>query len=139
MRGWEAKGEWRFLPEWTLACLPMPMAQYRYRRPIDSVDPFKVIGGIRYPGASAWGGELRTTYVAEKNRVSAAVILVVPEHMTVDSLISFEIAPAITLNAGIFNIINASYFDTADIAGMSASDPLLRFVSCAGTYRIDEF
>jgi len=109
------------------------MAQYRYRRPIDSVDPFKVIGGIRYPGASAWGGELRTTYVAEKNRVSAPVILVVPEHMTVDSLISFEIAPAITLNAGIFNIINASYFDTADIAGMSASDPLLRFVSCAGT------
>ena len=52
--------------------------------------------------------------------------------MTADSLLSFEIAPAITRNAGVFNIINASYFIPADVAGMSASDPLLDLFRAPG-------
>ena len=132
--GAEAKGEYRFLPEWSL----FGSLAYAHGTnddtgaPINSVDPLKAIGGLRYRGISGWGGELRTTWVAEKNRVSAPGIFVVPAHTTVDALLSYEVAPTLTINAGLFNIFNTSYFNPTDVAGVSASNPLLELYRAPG-------
>jgi outer membrane receptor protein involved in Fe transport len=61
------------------------------------------IGGLCYRGASGWGGELRTTDIAKKKRVSAAAT-VGPTDTTMDALLAYKIALAMTLNAGVFNI-----------------------------------
>lgn len=132
--GWEAKGEWRFLPTWALfgSMAYAVGSNEDTRAPIDSVDPFKVVGGIRYRGTEGWGGELRTTWVAQKDRVSAPGILAVPAHTTVDALVSYETAPFMTINAGVFNIFDESYFNPVDVAGISASNSLLELYRAPG-------
>lgn len=132
--GWEAKGEWRFLPTWALfgSMAYTVGSNEDTGAPIDSVDPFKVVGGVRYRGRDGWGGELRTTWVAEKDRVSAPGVFVVPSHTTVDALISYETAPFMTLNVGLFNIFDQSYFNPVDVAGISASSSLLELYRAPG-------
>jgi len=132
--GWEAKGEWRFLPTWALfGSLAYAVGDNDdTHAPINTVDPFKVVGGVRYRGTEGWGGELRTTWVAEKNRVSAPGIFVVPAHTTVDALVSYETAPFMTINAGVFNIFDQSYFNPIDVAGVSATSSLLELYRAPG-------
>lgn len=132
--GWEAKGEWRFLPTWSVfGSLAYAVGTNEdTSAPVDSVAPFKVIGGVRYRGADGWGGEVRTTWVAEKNRVSAPGIFVVPAHTTVDTLVSYETAPFMTINAGLYNIFDQSYFNPTDVAGVSATNSLLELYRAPG-------
>ena len=134
--GLEAKGEWRILPEWTLfSSLAWAIGENEDTgAPLDSVEPFKIVSGVRYKSSnSGWGGEVRGTWVAVKNRVSAPGIFVVPEHGTVDALVSYEIQPSFTINAGVFNIFNESYFNPADLAGVLASNPNLELFRAPGT------
>ena len=132
--GVEAKGEYKILPQWAL----FGSAAFATGRdndtgaPIDTVDPFKGIAGIRYAGLTGWGGELRATYVARKDRVSDATIFAVPAHTTVDALLSYEIAPLMTINAGVFNIFNQSYFNPQDVAGIAANNTLLDLYRAPG-------
>lgn len=132
--GWEAKGEWRVAPTWALfGSMAFAIGSNEEKgTALDSVDPFKVIGGIRYRGMDGWGGELRTTWVAEKNRVSAPTVFVVPAHTTVDALVSYETAPFMTINAGVYNIFDQSYFNPIDVAGISATNSLLELYRAPG-------
>ena len=58
--GAEFRGEWRFLPEWSL----LGSAAYAHGQneemhiPIDSVDPFRIVGGLRYANPAGFGGEV---------------------------------------------------------------------------------
>lgn len=132
--GWEAKGEWRFVPTWSLfGSMALAIGSNdATHKPLDSVDPFKVVGGVRYHGNNGWGGEVRATWVAEKDRVSDASFVHVPAHTTVDTLVSYEIVPAMTINAGVFNIFNESYFNPADVAGIASSNSLLDLYRAPG-------
>jgi hemoglobin/transferrin/lactoferrin receptor protein len=132
--GWEAKGEWKVMPTWSLfGSMAYAIGTNEdTRAPIDSVDPFKVVGGVRYRGTDGWSGEVRTTWVAEKDRVSAPGVFVVPAHTTVDTLISYETAPFMTVNVGVFNIFDQSYFNPVDVAGVSSSNTLLELYRAPG-------
>jgi hemoglobin/transferrin/lactoferrin receptor protein len=134
IHGYEAKGEYKFMPEWAL------FGSLAYAKgtndvtgaPLDSVDPWTGITGIRYRGLNGWGGELRAKYVAEKDRVSLATVYKVPAHTTVDALASYEIAPLMTINAGVFNVFNQSYFNPADVAGFAATNTNLDLFRASG-------
>lgn len=129
IQGVEAKAEWRFMPTWAL----FGSAAYAYGvnddtgGAINSVDPLKGVVGIRYRGYNGFGAELRTTMVSEKTRVSGSpsdpsfIPFKVPGYGTIDALFSYEAAPSMTFNLGFFNILNASYFNPIDVAGISAN------------------
>lgn len=127
IHGVEAKGEWRFAPTWAL------FGNFAYasgvndetNAPINSIDPFKVVSGVRYRGTNGWGAEVRNTLVAEKNRVSAPDIFRPAGYSLTDFLLSYETAPSMTINVGLFNIFNSSYFNPIDVAGFTSSTPNL--------------
>jgi hemoglobin/transferrin/lactoferrin receptor protein len=133
--GYEGKGEWRFLPEWALfGSFAFAWGENQETgAPLDSVDPFTGVAGVRYrSAATGWGGEFRGRYVAEKDRVSDPAFFRPDAHTTFDALVSYEIAPTFTFNAGVFNIFNESYFNPQDVRQVQASLPTLELFRSPG-------
>jgi len=135
--GYEAKGEWRFLPEWALfGALAFAWGENEELGvPLDSVDPFTAVAGVRYRNQrTGWGGEFRGRYVAEKERVSQIGFFRPEDHTTFDALLSYEVVPSFTFNAGVFNIFNESYFNPQDVRQVLASNPNLELFRSPGRY-----
>src|SRR5690606_21105802 len=71
IRGFELRGEWKFLPQWTA------MASYAHAKgdqtedgistPLDTIDPDKLIMGVRYSGERL-GTQATVTAVERKKR-----------------------------------------------------------------------
>ncbi|EWY38017.1 sugar transporter [Skermanella stibiiresistens SB22] len=88
--------------------------------PIDSVDPLKLVGGIRYDHPEdAWGVELATTYTARKSRVSDDTLYQPPSSTVVDLMAYWDVTPNFTLNAGLFNLTDERYWNPQDVTGQS--------------------
>ncbi len=131
--GFEGKGEWRFHPIWSL------FGSFAYAHgtnndtgaPIDSVDPFTAVTGVRYRNMG-WTGEARTRWVAAKDRVSGPTIVTVAAHATVDLLLSYEVLPRFTINTGIFNLLDASYYDPQSVAGLPSTTSNIELYKAPG-------
>jgi len=133
--GYEGKGEWRFVPEWSLfGSFAFAWGENQETgAPLDSVDPFTAVAGIRYRSQrTGWGGEFRGRYVAEKTRVSDPAFFRPDGYTTFDALVSYEIAPTFTFNAGLFNIFNESYFNPQDVVQVQATNPNLELFRAPG-------
>jgi hemoglobin/transferrin/lactoferrin receptor protein len=95
-------------------------------KPLDSVDPFKAVVGLRYRSPKdIWGTELATTFVAAKDRVSDANFFKPQGYTTVDLRGYYNFNSNTTLNVGIFNLLNEKYVEWADVRGVSGSDRFL--------------
>ena len=122
--GAEAKGEWRFHPNWSV------LGSVAYARgeddttgaPIDSVDPVKAVAGLRYE-ADVWGAELSAIQAWRHSRVSTPGNFQAPAYTVVDFTAYYEMSPAFTLNAGVFNIFDEEYYVSQDVTGLAATDP----------------
>lgn len=131
--GFEGKAEWWFHSNWAV----FGHVAYAHGTddttgaPLDSVDPFTAVGGLRYRDGN-WFGEARARYVAEKNRVSLPTIFVAPSYTVVDLLLSYEVLPRFSINAGIFNLFDESYFNPQDVRGLLASSPDLELFRSPG-------
>lgn len=129
--GIEAKGEYRFskTPDgWGI------FGGFAYavgdnketNQPLDSIDPFKAVLGLRYRSPQdVWGAELATTVVADKDRVSNSNFFKPKAYTVVDLLGYYNINPNTTLNLGIFNLFNERYIEWADVRGVNAGDRFL--------------
>ncbi|MEQ8268555.1 MAG: TonB-dependent hemoglobin/transferrin/lactoferrin family receptor [Parvibaculum sp.] len=124
--GAEAKGEYRFLPEWALrgAVAYAHGEDDTTGAPIDSVDPVKAVLGLSYEG-DVWGSELAITQAWRHDRVSTPGNFQAPSYTTVDLMAYYEMTPAFTLNAGLFNIFDEEYYNSQDVAGLAAGSPLI--------------
>lgn len=134
--GYEAKGEYRVLPEWAL----FGSLAYAYgvnndtNAAISSVEPWTGITGVRYRSmTSGWGGELRAKYVLSKDRTAAANEAHPAGHTIVDALVSYEIAPTLTVNGGLFNVFDTRYFNPIDVVGVTNSSGLDRYRAAGRT------
>jgi hemoglobin/transferrin/lactoferrin receptor protein len=135
IRGYEGKGEWRFMPEWALfGSVAIAWGQSEETgAPLDSVDPLTGVAGIRYRSLySGWGGEFRGRYAAKKDAVSQAIFFQPDGHSVYDALVSYEIAPAFSFNAGVFNLFNASYFNAQDVVGVQSTNANLELFRATG-------
>lgn len=87
-------------------------------QPLESVDPFKAVVGLRYRAPeNRWGADLVTTFAAQPrlsdDRPSGAYT---PEGYTVVDLVGFyNLTPLLTLNLGLFNLLNQQYFLYSDV------------------------
>jgi hemoglobin/transferrin/lactoferrin receptor protein len=94
-------------------------------RPLASVDPFKLVGGLRYRHPqNVWGTELFATY-AGRPRLPETEDLPNPfvpdSYFTVDLVSYYNINPNLSFNLGLFNIFNQKYWQRGDVRGLSAS------------------
>lgn len=90
-------------------------------QPINSIDPLKLVTGLRYnaPG-NRWGGQLIGTAVERKHRIdttTAPVPLASPGFGLLDLLGYWNLSKRATLNFGVFNLTDRKYFLWSDLQG----------------------
>ncbi|MDH6102305.1 TonB-dependent hemoglobin/transferrin/lactoferrin family receptor [Chrysosporum ovalisporum ANA283AFssAo] len=129
--GLEAKGEYRFSQSLDGLSLFATLAyavgdNLETEQPLDSVDPFKAILGLRYSSPQeVWGAELTTTLVAAKDRVSDENFFKPQGYTTVDVRSFYNFNENTTLNLGIFNLFNEGYTEWSSVRGVSKNDRFL--------------
>lgn len=106
-------------------------------RPLGSIDPFRAVVGLRYRNPeNIWGAELFTTYAgaARLPRTRELPSPFVPEsYFTVDLTAYYNITPEISLNVGVFNILNQKYWERGNVRGLSSRDSNLDLFVQPGT------
>lgn len=139
--GAEAGGEWQVGSGFTL----LGSAAYargedkETGRPVDSVDPLKLVGGIRYDSPDIpWGAELTATYTDRKDRVSDETFFRPPSSTVVDLTAWWDVTPNVTVNAGLFNLTDERYWTPQDVVGFSSGrSDLDRFVQPGRTVAVN--
>ncbi len=132
--GFEARGEYRITPEWTAygSVAYANGTDQTTGAPIDSIDPVTGVAGLRYTSPQNWMLEGRMRAAAAKTRVSAANIFQPGGYATFDMLGSYEISRNVTVRAGVFNIFNARYFNSIDVAGLTKTNTALELYRAPG-------
>ncbi|WP_414552226.1 TonB-dependent receptor domain-containing protein [Anabaena sp. CCY 0017] len=129
--GLEARGEYRFKESLDGLSLFGTLAyavgdNLETDQPLDSVDPFKAIVGLRYRSpAEIWGAELTTTLVAAKDRVSNENFFKPQGYTTVDLRSFYNFNENTTLNLGIFNLFNQRYTEWSTVRGVNNDNAFL--------------
>jgi len=96
--------------------------------PLDSIDPTRVVLGLRYAGADA---RLRLGAFVTASAGKRRVDMTRPDPLRLDGFVAVDLTAGWTfldtwqLDAGVFNVADASYFEWADVRGRPAGDPLL--------------
>ena len=96
--------------------------------PLDSVEPTRAVLGLRYEDpAGRYRFGLFTTAVAAKRRVDRGRPdpLRIDGFVTVDATAGWTLSDTWHVDAGVFNLGDASYYEWVDVRGRAASDPLL--------------
>jgi hemoglobin/transferrin/lactoferrin receptor protein len=133
--GAEAKGDWRITDRVSL------LSAVAYARgtdkqtglPVDTIDPLKLVSGVRYEDPKDWGVEFVGTAVARKSRVSDPTFFQAPGYAIFDLLGHYDIGSGFTINAGIFNLFNKKYWIAQDTAGVATTNPLIDLFAQPGT------
>ncbi|MCP9758677.1 TonB-dependent hemoglobin/transferrin/lactoferrin family receptor [Aquitalea sp. S1-19] len=126
IHGVEAKSGWRFAPGWRLAG-SVAWAQGRNEtddRPLNSVAPLTAVAGLRYD-SETWGTEAFVKAVSKKRRVAEAHQFKTPAYATLDLTAYWQADKHHTVRAGIFNLTDRKYWNSADVRGLSAGDAVL--------------
>jgi hemoglobin/transferrin/lactoferrin receptor protein len=121
--GFELGGEYRFSPQphgfSILAGLGLTIGDdLTANQPLESVDPFRAVIGLRYRAPERrWGADLVATFAAQPRlRDDRPANSYTPTGYTVVDLVGYyNINPLITLNLGIFNLLNQQYFLYSDV------------------------
>ena len=92
--------------------------------PLASVNPFKLVTGLKYLSTNKkWSSELTATHTG-KARVSSTSTTYVPKAQTVLDLTNkYKFNEKFDVNLGIYNLIDAKYFEYSDVRSVSASSP----------------
>ncbi|MBL8670526.1 MAG: TonB-dependent receptor, partial [Alphaproteobacteria bacterium] len=124
--GTEAKGDWRFFPDFSLfgAFAFAHGEDDRTKQPIDNVAPMTLVGGLRYDNtALGFGAQLVATHAFRHERTTNPVNFKAPSYDLVDFGAWFELAPHFTINAGVRNLLDRKYFIAQDVVGLTSTNP----------------
>lgn len=139
IRGIELRGEWAFHKNWSLS------AAYAHTRgdskdqgvkaPLASIDPDKLVLGLRYDKANQYGGELSMTAVERKKRNPDPTQYYTPDGYTVFDLTAwYQYSKNLSFNAGVFNLFDRKYYQWADVRSLSPTYAQIEAFSQAGRH-----
>lgn len=98
------------------------------KQPLASVDPFKLVTGLRYRQES-WQVELISTYYAPMHRTASFAGGInqfkTPSALTLDLVGRWQISKNVTLTAGLYNLTNQKYWLYQNVRGVDAANPSL--------------
>jgi hemoglobin/transferrin/lactoferrin receptor protein len=121
--GFELTGEYRFSPTphgfSFIAALGLTRGDdLTANQPLESVDPFKAVLGLRYRAPeNRWGTDLIATFAGSPRlRSDRPPGSYTPTGYTVIDLVGYyNITPLLTFNIGLFNLLNNQYFLYSDV------------------------
>ncbi len=134
--GIEARGEYRFAPEWAVAGWTA-FAQGTDTTtglPVDSVAPWRTQARIRYGFDTGFVAQLIGTVTAQHTQVSNPTYFQTPGYFNLDATVGYTFNEHFKINAGAFNITNAKYWNSNDVIGIAASNPQLDLYAQPGRY-----
>ncbi|WP_310482239.1 TonB-dependent hemoglobin/transferrin/lactoferrin family receptor [Chamaesiphon sp. VAR_48_metabat_403] len=129
--GVEARGEYKFSQQpggfsLLASAALIKGTNLETNQPLDSIDPFKAVLGLRYRSSDErWGTELVTTLVSSKDRNTTPTGFKTPGYTNFDLLSYYNFSPDTTLNIGLFNIFNTKYYQASDVRGVAANSSIL--------------
>ncbi len=107
--------------------------------PLNSVNPFEAVVGLRYKAPeNKWGAEFISTFVAAKDddRISEDLgaiggggggELFAPDgYVLLDLIGYYNVSQNASINFGLFNLLNEEYFVWSDVRGLSVDSPNLK-------------
>ncbi|MGB5103740.1 MAG: TonB-dependent hemoglobin/transferrin/lactoferrin family receptor [Steroidobacteraceae bacterium] len=103
--------------------------------PLNSVDPASAVLALAYDAPSRrWGGRVVTTAVEAKREVddSRADLYETGGYVTLDLLAHVDLGRGLRLNAGVYNVGDASYIEWSDVRGRTNDDPLVQYYTRPG-------
>lgn len=134
--GVEARGEYRFLPNWAVAGWTA-FAQGTDNRtglPVDSVSPWATQARVRYGFDTGLVAQLIGTMTAQHNMVSSPTFFQTPAYFNLDATVGYTFNEHFKVNAGAFNITNAKYWNSNDVIGVAATNQQLDLFAQPGRY-----
>jgi len=134
--GAEAKGRWQATD--TVALIgSLAYAKGRddvNNVPIDSIDPIRVVAGLRYDDRNGWGAELTGLFAGRHFAVSSETFFKTPAYFTLDATAYWNPLPSLSMNVGLFNLLDRKYFVAQDAVGVLASRSDIGRFSQPGRY-----
>jgi hemoglobin/transferrin/lactoferrin receptor protein len=98
------------------------------RRPLDSIDPIKIVAGLGYrDGGGVWGGRITVTHSEGKQAERVSSTLCTPSCFLpgafniVDATAFWNINENFTARAGVFNLFDKKYSWWSDVRGLSST------------------
>jgi len=122
--GVELRGEWAFTQDWSTS-LSYAHAKGDSKAdgvetPLISIDPDKLVLGLRYDSNGKYGGQLLATMVERKSRNPNPATNYTPAGYELFDLTGYyQINNHVSLNAGLFNMFNRKYFAWSDVRDLS--------------------
>lgn len=102
--------------------------------PLDTVDPFEAVLGLRYLHPSdKWRAELIGTFVGEPRLADDATTFDPSSYVTVDLVGAYQFTPTFAMNVGVYNLFNEKYFLYSDVREQPEDDPSIERFSQPGT------
>ncbi len=98
--------------------------------PLNSIPPTKLVLGLQYRRpAGRFGAELVSTVVADKDEgdvdVSAVRQFAAPGYEVLDLTAFLEVTSRLSVHVGLFNLLDETYWEWADVRGVAATSPAL--------------
>ncbi len=125
IHGFEARADWVFRPDWALS------ASYAHTHgdsftdgvatPLNTIDPDKLVLGLRYDMAKRFGGQLMATIVGPKKRNPDLSYYTPAGYQVYDVSAWYQIDKMTNINAGLFNLFNRKYYHWSDVRDVEAS------------------
>lgn len=134
--GVEARGEYRFAPNWAVAGWTA-FAQGTDTRtglPLDSVSPWATQARIRYGFDTGLVAQLIGTMTAQHNMVSNPTFFQTPAYFNLDATVGYTFNEHFKINAGAFNITDAKYWNSNDVIGVASTNRQLDLFAQPGRY-----
>ncbi len=127
--GFEASAEWHFTPDWLiLASYAQAKGDERsngVKKPLATIEPDKLVLGLRYERANDWGGELTVTAAGKKKRNPTATNYTPDGYEVVDLTGWVRLNKHATVNIGAFNLFDKKYHHWSDVRTVSATSTIL--------------
>ncbi len=105
--------------------------------PLNTIPPAKLVLGLQFRRpAGRFGAELVSTVVAGKDEdeVDAAVVnqFAAPGYEVFDLTAFLELTSRLSLHVGLFNLLDETYWEWADVRGVTATSPALDRYTSSG-------
>lgn len=138
IRGIELAGEARLGKQWRLrsAATWMEGDNDEIDQPLNSVPPSRIVLGAAWMPAGRWSAALVTTHLFAKRESELDRTTVdqfaTPSAWLVDATAAVHLTDAISLEAGLFNLLDETYWEWGDVQGLAAGSPVLDRYSSPG-------
>lgn len=138
LSGFEARGEWAFAPGWhghlAYAHVKGDSVKNGQRTPLATVDPDKLVLGLRYEAATRWGAAAATTAVARKTRNPDPNTHTPGGYATIDLAAWYAFGKATRLSATLNNLFDRKYVEWADVRDLAAGSATVDAYSQPGRH-----